>query len=59
MHRANQIGILLGMVTGIIWVLVIYLNWPTVIGIVVSMLLGIYWAVGRELIFGRQSRDKL
>lgn len=54
MQKANAVGGVLSILTGVVWVLVGASGWPTTVGIVVSMLLGAYWAFGRQLVAGSE-----
>lgn len=54
MQRANAIGGILSILTGVVWVLVGTAGWSATIGVVISMLLGAYWAFGRQLVAGSE-----
>lgn len=58
MQKANAIGGILAILTGVIWVLVGVAGWPVWIGIVFSMVVGGYWAFGRQLVAGEEMRPR-
>lgn len=55
MQKANAIGGILSILTGVVWVLVGAASWPVWVGVVISMLVGAYWAFGRELVAGGET----
>lgn len=54
MQKANAIGGILSILTGIVWVLVGLAGWPVWLGVVISMTVGGYWAFGRLLVAGEE-----
>lgn len=54
MQKANAIGGILSIFTGIVWVLVGLAGWPVWLGVVISMAVGGYWAFGRPLVAGEE-----